>query len=105
MERQGAVTFMGNPMTLIGGEVKAGQAAPDFKIHAFEDGMVAITAADLKGKPTLLNVVPSLDTGVCQIQDQTIQRKTGGVRRQSSSFHDQHGLAVCTKPILRRREH
>lgn len=68
MARQAAVTFKGSPMTLVGEAVTTGQPAPDFKIHAFEGGMVPISLADLKGKPTLVNVVPSLDTGVCQTQ-------------------------------------
>ena len=38
MARQGAITFKGNPLTLAGEAVTAGQAAPDFVIHAFEDG-------------------------------------------------------------------
>jgi len=69
MTRAGAVTFKGNPLTLAGRAVEAGQPAPDFTLHAFEDGgMVTVTAADLRGKPTIISVVPSLDTGVCQIQ-------------------------------------
>jgi len=69
MSRAAAVTFKGNPLTLAGEEVHVGQAAPDFTLRKFDDaGLGTITLADLKGKPTLLNVVPSLDTGVCQIQ-------------------------------------
>jgi len=68
MSRSGVITFKGNPMTLAGNEVKSGQAAPDFTIHYFEGGMQTIKPADLKGKPTMLSVVPSLDTGVCAIQ-------------------------------------
>jgi thioredoxin-dependent peroxiredoxin len=68
MSRSGAVTFKGTPMTLAGEAVKVGQQAPDFKLHAYEGGMKTITPADLKGKPTFINVVPSLDTPVCQIQ-------------------------------------
>ena len=68
MSRSGVVTFKGAPLTLAGNEVKAGQAAPDFTIHYFQDGMKAIKLTDLKGKPTILSVVPSLDTGVCAIQ-------------------------------------
>jgi thiol peroxidase len=68
MARAGAVTFKGTPMTLAGQEVKAGQQAPDFTIHYFEGGLKSITPADLKGKPTIVSVVPSLDTGVCKIQ-------------------------------------
>jgi thiol peroxidase len=68
MSRSGAVTFQGAPLTLAGEAITVGQDAPDFTLHYFEGGMQPITLADLKGKPTLLSVVPSLDTGVCQIQ-------------------------------------
>jgi thiol peroxidase len=68
MSRSGAVTFKGTPMTLAGNAVKVGQAAPDFKIHFFEGGLKTISLADLKGKATILSVVPSLDTGVCKTQ-------------------------------------
>ena len=80
MARQGAVTFKGNPMTLVGDEVQVGNPAPPFEMHAFEDGgLVTITPADLKGKPTLLNVVPSLDTGVCQIQTKQFNEQLAGL--------------------------
>ena len=68
MSRQGAVTFKGNPMTLAGDEVKAGQPAPSFTMHVFEGGIKPVTLADLKGKPSFISVVPSLDTPVCQLQ-------------------------------------
>lgn len=68
MSRAAAVTFKGTPMTLAGEAVKVGQAAPDFTIHFFEGGLKTITLADLKGKATILSVIPSLDTGVCKIQ-------------------------------------
>ena len=68
MSRSGAVTFKGTPMTLAGSEVKAGQPAPDFTLHYFEGGLKTITPADLKGKPTFISVVPSLDTPVCKMQ-------------------------------------
>lgn len=68
MSRAGAVTFKGTPLTLAGEEVTAGQAAPDFTMHFFQDGMQTLSLADLKGKPALLSVVPSLDTPVCAIQ-------------------------------------
>jgi thiol peroxidase len=78
MARKGAVTFKGNPMTLVGDPVQVGQQAPDFQIHAFEDGQFKpITPADLKGKPTIVSVVPSLDTGVCQTQTRTFNQKLG----------------------------
>ena len=77
MSRSGAVTFKGNPLTLAGEEVQVGQPAPDFTLHYFEDGMQTLTLGDLKGKPTILSVVPSLDTPVCAIQTKKFNESLG----------------------------
>lgn len=68
MSRPNAVTFKGNPLTLAGNAVQAGQPAPDFKLHFYEGGLKTLTLADLRGKPSILSVVPSLDTPVCATQ-------------------------------------
>jgi thiol peroxidase len=68
MSRAGAVTFKGTPLTLAGQEVKPGQQAPDFTVYFFEGGLKPIKLSDLKGKPSFISVVPSLDTPVCQTQ-------------------------------------
>ena len=68
MSRSGVITFKGTPLTLAGNEIKPGQSAPDFKVYYFEGGLKPITLADLKGKPSLISVVPSLDTAVCAMQ-------------------------------------
>src|SRR3989337_3720261 len=70
-------TFKGAPLTLAGSEVKVGQSAPDFKVHFFEGGMKEIKLADLKGKPSIVSVVPSLDTGVCAIQTKKFNEALG----------------------------
>jgi thiol peroxidase len=77
MGRSGAVTFKGNPLTLAGKALSAGEAAPDFKLHYFEGGLKELKLADLKGKPTLLSVVPSLDTPVCAIQTKKFNESIG----------------------------
>jgi thioredoxin-dependent peroxiredoxin len=77
MARSGAVTFKGNPMTLAGEAVKAGGPAPAFKLHYFEGGLKTLTNDDLKGKPTILSVVPSLDTPVCQMQTKKFNEQIG----------------------------
>jgi thioredoxin-dependent peroxiredoxin len=79
MARAGAITFKGNPMTLLGSELNVGSAAPEFKIHFFEGGLKTITLADLKGKPTFISVVPSLDTGTCQIQTKKFNVELAGM--------------------------
>jgi thiol peroxidase len=66
--RSGAVTFKGHPLTLAGKAIEIGKPAPAFTLHRYEGGMKELTLASLRGKPVLLSVVPSLDTGVCAIQ-------------------------------------
>lgn len=65
-ERTGVITFGGNPMTLLGPELKVGQKAPDFKVLA--NDLTEVTLADSAGKVRLISVVPSLDTGICDRQ-------------------------------------
>ena len=79
MSRAAAVQFKGNPMTLAGEAVAVGQAAPDFTLHYFQDGLQTLTPGDLAGKPTLLSVVPSLDTPVCQIQTKHFNESLGSL--------------------------
>lgn len=79
MPRTGAITFKGTPMTLLGNELTVGSPAPEFTVHFFEGGLKTITLADLKGKPTIISVVPSLDTGVCQIQTKKFNVELGSL--------------------------
>ena len=65
-ERKGAATFKGNPLTLIGPELKAGTKAPDFKLLAGD--LSEVTLASSRGKTRIISVVPSLDTPVCDQQ-------------------------------------
>jgi len=60
------VTFKGKSVTLVGNEVKVGDAAPDFKVLA--NDLSEVTLADTKGSVRLISVVPSIDTGVCDAQ-------------------------------------
>jgi thioredoxin-dependent peroxiredoxin len=68
MSQTGVITFKGNPMTLAGSELKVGSPAPAFELHYADAGIKKLTLEDLKGKPTIISVVPSLDTPTCAIQ-------------------------------------
>ncbi len=63
MARQ--TTLRGNPFTLIGPELKAGDAAPDFTL--VDNGLKPVTLKDTSGV-RIISVVPSLDTPVCDAQ-------------------------------------
>ena len=65
-ERTGAITMKGNPLTLVGNEVKAGDNAPDVTLVA--NDLSEVKLSSFKGKKVILSVVPSLDTPVCDLQ-------------------------------------
>lgn len=65
-ERPGAVTFRGQPLTLVGDPVKVGDRAPDFTV--LDTDLAPYSLGDGKGKVRILNVVVSLDTPVCEAQ-------------------------------------
>ena len=64
--RTGVATLKGNPITLVGPEIKVGDIAPAFTANKnlVEDA----TLDSFAGKIKLVSVVPSLDTGVCDLQ-------------------------------------
>ena len=65
-ERAGVITMKGNPLTLIGPEIKAGDQAPDVTLVA--NDLSEVKLSSFKGKKVILSVVPSLDTPVCDLQ-------------------------------------
>lgn len=65
-ERSGAVTLRGNPITLIGPEIKPGQDAPDFT--ALNNDLQPVRLSEAKGKVIVLSSVPSVDTPVCDTE-------------------------------------
>lgn len=75
MERPAAITFKGNPMTLVGPELKVGQPAPEFNLVAQD--LSAKTLKDFAGKTVILSVVPSLDTGICDLQTKRFNQEAG----------------------------
>jgi len=56
----------GNPLTLIGPELKVGEKAPDFKL--VDNNLKNVTLADTGRNVRIISVVPSLDTPVCDAQ-------------------------------------
>ena len=61
------VTFAGNPLTLLGNEIKVGDKAPDF--IAVGAGLAPVKLSDFAGKTIIIAVYPSVDTSVCAAQN------------------------------------
>ncbi|MFH1877456.1 MAG: thiol peroxidase [Candidatus Omnitrophota bacterium] len=66
MERGNVITVKGTAVTLLGEEMKNGEAAPDFRVLNADLGDV--TLKDFKNKIKLIAAVPSLDTPVCDLE-------------------------------------
>ena len=76
-ERSAAITFKGNPMTLIGDEIKVGDTLPDFKLVGA--GLAEVANAQFAGKVLVISVVPSIDTPVCATQTKQFNQEAGGL--------------------------
>ena len=65
-ERAAATTLRGNPMTLLGPELKAGDKAPEFDV--INDSLKPVNLETTGKHVRIFSVVPSLDTPVCDAQ-------------------------------------
>ena len=61
------ITFAGNPLTLLGDEIKVGDKAPEFA--AVGAGLTPFKLSDVAGKTVVIAVYPSIDTSVCAAQN------------------------------------
>jgi thiol peroxidase len=68
-----AVTFKGNPLPLSGKAIKVGEPMPSITLTGA--GLAPVNIADGKGKVRIINVVPSLDTPVCDAQTHELVEK------------------------------
>lgn len=82
-KRENAVKFKGEPKTLIGPEVKVGDAAPDFRCLM---GLQPVGLADTPAKPRLFSVVPSLDTPTCSLQTKAFEQKLAALGDKVASY-------------------
>jgi thiol peroxidase len=76
-ERNGIITFKGNPMTLLGPELKTGAPAPDFKV--VDTALAPRTLADYAGSIKIISSVPSLDTPVCDTETRRFNSEAAGL--------------------------
>ena len=72
-ERNNIVTFKGNPATLLGPDIKVGDAAPDFLV--VDNTLQPVTLASNLGKVQIITVVPSIDTPVCDTMTRKFNEK------------------------------
>lgn len=73
--------FKGNPVALVGEMPEVGSALP--AIELTDSSLAALTTEQLKGSRVVLNIFPSIDTGVCATSVRRFNKEAGeldGVR-------------------------
>lgn len=68
-----SVLFGGHPVPLVGSEIRPGDKAPEFSL--VDPELKEHHLRDTQGKVRLISVVPSLDTGVCNIQSRRFDQE------------------------------
>jgi thiol peroxidase len=74
-ERTGIVTIHGNPLTLVGEEVKVGATAPDAEL--VDNDLKPVKLSSYRGKTLVVAAVPSLDTPVCDLETRRFNDEAG----------------------------
>lgn len=70
------ITLEGNPFNTNGTMPAVGTTAPDF--HLVDKDLNDLHLADFAGKKKLINIVPSLDTGICATSTKVFNERLGG---------------------------
>ena len=76
-ERSGIVTVGGNPVTLIGQEVKEGDIAPDFNVIG--NDMEEVRFSSYRGKICVICSIGSLDTATCDVETRRFNSEAGNL--------------------------
>ncbi|MBL7140036.1 MAG: thiol peroxidase [Planctomycetes bacterium] len=74
---KGAVTFKGNPLTLVGKMPEVGAQAPEAALIG--NGLEKVVLSSFRGKVLILVTVPSLDTSVCDTETRRFNVEAAGL--------------------------
>ncbi len=74
-ERKGLITMRGNPLTLLGKEVRVGDRAPDFVV--LDNNLSPVKFSSFRRKVCVISSVPSLDTPVCDLETRRFNEEAG----------------------------
>ena len=76
MADERTTTFKGDPLVLVGPELKAGDQVPDFELTG--NDLSAVSLSQTSGT-RIFSVVPSLDTPVCDQQTRRFNEEAAGI--------------------------
>ncbi len=76
-ERAGVITMKGNPLTLLGKELRVGDPGPDFEV--LDNDLTPVRLSSFKGQVCVVSAVPSLDTPVCDMETRRFNEEAGNL--------------------------
>ena len=97
------ITFRGTPANTVGNLPAVGAAAPAFTLTAAD--LSDKTLADFAGKRKVLNIFPSIDTGVCAQSVRTFNQRAAALQNVvtlssfRSSFGADYGITLADTPL------
>jgi len=95
-ERFGIVKFRGQEVTVLGPDLKPGEAAPEFSVQTLEwkpfNGL-----ADTTGKVRIIAAVPSLDTDVCDRETRRFNQEAASLDKDIAILVISHDLPFAQK--------
>jgi thiol peroxidase len=93
-KRANAVTFKGQPYSLVGPQLKVGDKAPEFTCLS---GLETVTLSQTPAKTRLFSVVPSLDTPVCSQQTKKFEDAVAGLKDKVACYNVSLDLPFAQK--------
>lgn len=97
IERAKGVTSKGNPLTVIGPLLKPGDLAPNFALPNNMWSQDTVSLAGSAGKARLINVVPSLNTGICDAQTRRFSEAIGTYGDKVAAYTISVDLPIAQK--------
>ena len=76
-ERKDVITMKGQPLTLLGKGLEAGEPAPDFEV--LTNDLSPVKLSSFRGKVCIISSVPSLDTSVCDTMTRRFNEEAGSL--------------------------
>lgn len=78
MEKRQETAMGGKPVTLLGKKLNIGDKAPDFV--ALKQDLTPFTLKEVSEKIKIVSAVPSVDTGVCELQTKRFNEEAGKLK-------------------------
>lgn len=78
------ITFKGKPIHTSGDLPPLGTQAPDFQL--INDSLETLSLASFAGKKVLINIFPSIDTGICALQVKNFAQQAAAIDNTALLF-------------------